>query len=104
MTGNLGNVLLTDAPLDGSALVAAGVAAVDSHVKLVRGAASDAAVLAEARAEARALLRAELGALLTEARGAAESGTLAAAPSQTATAETCTASSERVTRRRSRSA
>ena len=29
---------------------AAGVAAVDSHVKLVRGTASDAAVLADARA------------------------------------------------------
>ena len=82
ITGNLGNLLLTDAPLDGSALVAAGVAAVDSHVKLVRGAASDAAILAEARTEARARLRAELGALLTEARGAAVSCTLATAPSR----------------------
>jgi hypothetical protein len=82
MAGNLGNILLTDAPLDGTALVAAGVAAVDSHVKLVRGDASDAAVLAEARAEAQARLRTELGALLAEARNAAESGALATAPSR----------------------
>ena len=82
MAGNLGNLLLTDAPLDGTALVAAGVAAVDSHIKLVRGTASDAAVLADARAEAQARLRTELGALLAEARDAAESGALATAPSR----------------------
>jgi hypothetical protein len=74
VTGNLGNILLTDAP--------PGVAAVDSHVKLVRGAASDAAALAAARAEARARLRTELGALLAEARDAAERGALATAPSR----------------------
>ena len=68
--------------LDGTALVAAGVAAVDSHVKLVRGTASDAAALAAARAEAQARLRTELGALLAEARDAAESGALAVAPSR----------------------
>ena len=53
--------------------------AVDSHVKLVRGSASDAAALATARAEARARLRTELGALLAEA---AERGVLATAPSR----------------------
>jgi hypothetical protein len=74
VAGNLGNILLTD--------VAAGVAAVDSHVKLVRGTASDAAALAAARAEARARLRTELGALLAEARDAAERGVLATAPSR----------------------
>ena len=74
VTGNLGNILLTDAP--------PGVAAVDSHVKLVRGAASDAAALAAARAEARARLRTELGALLAEAREAAERRVLATAPSR----------------------
>ena len=74
VTGNLGNILLTDAP--------PGVAAVDSHVKLVRGAASDAAALAAARAEARARLRTELGALLAEARDAAGRGALATAPSR----------------------
>jgi hypothetical protein len=80
--GNLSNVLLTNSPLDGTALVAAGVAAVDSHVKLVRGAASDAVARAEARAEVQARLCTELGALLAEAREATESGTLAVAPSQ----------------------
>ena len=74
VVGNLGNILLTDE--------AAGVAAVDSHVKLVRGTASDAAALAAARAEARARLRTELGALLAEARDAAERGGLATAPSR----------------------
>ena len=74
VTGNLGNILLTDAP--------PAVAAVDSHVKLVRGTASDAAALAAARAEARARLRTELGALLAEARDAAERGALATAPSR----------------------
>ena len=82
VAGNLGNILLTDATLDGTALVAAGVAAVDSHVKLVRGTASDAAALAAARAEARARLRTELGALLAEARDADDRGALATAPSR----------------------
>ena len=82
VAGNLGNILLTDATLDGTALVAAGVAAVDSHVKLVRGTASDAAALAAARAETRARLRTELGALLAEARDAAERCVLATAPSR----------------------
>ena len=73
LTGNLNNLLLTDAPLAGggrdSGVVSCGAAAVDSHVKLVRGVASDAVALALAREAAAALLLTETTALLAEAAG-----------------------------------
>ena len=84
LLGNLDNVLLTDAPLDvaegSSGLVAVGVAAIDSHVKLIRGAGSDD--VGDARTKARAQLYSDLGALLLEASDAEKRGTLTSGPSQ----------------------
>ena len=71
LTGNLDNFLLTRSPLAGtgrdSAIATAGAAAIDSHVKLVKGSYSDAVALEKTRESTMALLRTELGALLNEA-------------------------------------
>jgi hypothetical protein len=77
LTGNCDNVLLTNAPF-----CRAGFAAIDSHVKLIRGASSAADDSQNSRSVTSTMLLRELGALLEEASSAASSGKLSSAPSR----------------------